>query len=76
MKDGFCRKRRGWRVCQRRRDVELRHDSGNSRGDIKYGAIQNVGVTPAHRGRGIGIGNDLRGAGRFSAGRPPRSTRK
>ena len=36
----------------------------------RLGGIQNVGITPPHRGRGVGLRADCRRAGRLSTGRP------
>jgi ribosomal protein S18 acetylase RimI-like enzyme len=53
-KDGFLPEATWLAVNVAGRDIEYCGTIQGIRATHKYGAIQNVGVTPAHRGRGIG----------------------
>ncbi|HVT27362.1 MAG TPA: GNAT family N-acetyltransferase [Lacipirellulaceae bacterium] len=54
MKDGFLPEATWLAVYVGGREVEYCGTIQGIRATHKYGAVQNVGVTPAHRGRGIG----------------------
>jgi ribosomal protein S18 acetylase RimI-like enzyme len=54
LKDGFLPEATWLAIYSDGRDIEYCGTIQGIRATHKYGAIQNVGVTPAHRGRGIG----------------------
>jgi ribosomal protein S18 acetylase RimI-like enzyme len=54
LKDGFLPEATWLAVCSRNGETECCGTIQGIRATHKHGAIQNVGITPAHRGRGLG----------------------
>jgi RimJ/RimL family protein N-acetyltransferase len=54
LKDGFLPEATWLAVCSQGGEIEYCGTIQGIRATHKYGAIQNVGITPAHRGRGVG----------------------
>ncbi len=70
LKDGFLPEATWLAAYRTDGEIEYCGTIQGIRATHKYGAIQNVGITPAHRGRGVGTALDPRRARGLSAGRP------